>query len=125
MYIAIFNFTSFITLIFFVMIRRPPRSTRTDTLFPYTTLFRSLRHPGPILALVSIAQERTLARSRPLTQRLIPGLFISDAEQLLLPPIIEIQIHSGAVNIGAIGIRRSKYIGADRMVQQIGRASCR
>src|SRR3546814_5252473 len=27
------------------MIRRPPRSTRTDTLFPYTTLFRS--HPAP------------------------------------------------------------------------------
>src|SRR3546814_15412078 len=31
--------------IFFLMIRRPPRSTRTDTLFPYTTLFRS---PGPL-----------------------------------------------------------------------------
>src|SRR3546814_16613884 len=30
---------------FFLMIRRPPRSTRTDTLFPYTTLFRSPR-PG-------------------------------------------------------------------------------
>src|SRR3546814_6194972 len=31
---------------FFLMIRRPPRSTRTDTLFPYTTLFRSplLKH---------------------------------------------------------------------------------
>src|SRR3546814_4262425 len=29
-------------LLFFLMIRRPPRSTRTDTLFPYTTLFRSL-----------------------------------------------------------------------------------
>src|SRR3546814_11696678 len=28
------------------MIRRPPRSTRTDTLFPYTTLFRSPRRPG-------------------------------------------------------------------------------
>src|SRR3546814_18322910 len=27
---------------FFLMIRRPPRSTRTDTLFPYTTLFRSI-----------------------------------------------------------------------------------
>src|SRR3546814_6854039 len=27
------------------MIRRPPRSTRTDTLFPYTTLFRSLLTP--------------------------------------------------------------------------------
>src|SRR3546814_13548230 len=28
-------------LLVFLMIRRPPRSTRTDTLFPYTTLFRS------------------------------------------------------------------------------------
>src|SRR3546814_8673580 len=28
------------------MIRRPPRSTRTDTLFPYTTLFRSLENVG-------------------------------------------------------------------------------
>src|SRR3546814_18149201 len=35
MYCAYFRF-------FFLMIRRPPRSTRTDTLFPYTTLFRSL-----------------------------------------------------------------------------------
>src|SRR3546814_5750999 len=31
---------------FFLLIRRPPRSTRTDTLFPYTTLFRSLRRRG-------------------------------------------------------------------------------
>src|SRR3546814_10770796 len=30
-------------LVFFLMSRRPPRSTRTDTLFPYTTLFRSAR----------------------------------------------------------------------------------
>src|SRR3546814_18355374 len=28
-------------MFFFLMIRRPPRSTRTDTLFPYTTLFRA------------------------------------------------------------------------------------
>src|SRR3546814_13774065 len=34
-------------MFFFLMIRRPPRSTRTDTLFPYTTLFRSLwRRPS-------------------------------------------------------------------------------
>src|SRR3546814_12694383 len=33
----------------FLMIRRPPRSTRTDTLFPYTTLFRS----GPVRTLES------------------------------------------------------------------------
>src|SRR3546814_16055501 len=30
-----------VVFFFFLMIRRPPRSTRTDTLFPYTTLFRS------------------------------------------------------------------------------------
>src|SRR3546814_14724386 len=30
------------------MIRRPPRSTRTDTLFPYTTLFRSRPTPGRV-----------------------------------------------------------------------------
>src|SRR3546814_4992543 len=34
---------------FFLMIRRPPRSTRTDTLFPYTTLFRSCS-PGSAYA---------------------------------------------------------------------------
>src|SRR3546814_6799492 len=32
-------------VVFFLMIRRPPRSTRTDTLVPYTTLFRSARSP--------------------------------------------------------------------------------
>src|SRR3546814_15757068 len=43
------------SVFFFLMIRRPPRSTRTDTLFPYTTLFRSilaaLRRPGILLLL--------------------------------------------------------------------------
>src|SRR3546814_6587236 len=40
--------------VFFLMIRRPPRSTRTDTLFPYTTLFRS-----PVsLNFDNVAQQR-------------------------------------------------------------------
>src|SRR3546814_6391200 len=39
--------TCFIVVIFFLMIRRPPRSTRTDTLFPYTTLFRSHAPDNP------------------------------------------------------------------------------
>src|SRR3546814_16143046 len=37
------------------MIQRPPRSTRSDTLFPYTTLFRSLQRPRPPRASVSSA----------------------------------------------------------------------
>src|SRR3546814_923563 len=35
------SLVDFVYIIFFLMKRRPPRSTRTDTLFPYTTLFRS------------------------------------------------------------------------------------
>src|SRR3546814_13822828 len=42
----------FIFVFFFLMIRRPPRSTRTDTLFPYTTLFRSHRDLIPANLLV-------------------------------------------------------------------------
>src|SRR3546814_15648509 len=34
------------SLFFFLMVRPPPRSTRTDTLFPYTTLFRSALDDG-------------------------------------------------------------------------------
>src|SRR3546814_1944653 len=38
------------------MIRRPPRSTRTDTLFPYTTLFRSL-HPSKLSVFHRVAED--------------------------------------------------------------------
>src|SRR3546814_8529160 len=45
-------------IFFFLMIRRPPRSTRTDTLFPYTTLFRSfLQHLGKVHAVALAARE--------------------------------------------------------------------
>src|SRR3546814_19728346 len=45
---ALFDSTFMLISVFLLMIRRPPRSTRTDTLFPYTTLFRSggWRAPG-------------------------------------------------------------------------------
>src|SRR3546814_10004252 len=39
------------------MIRRPPRSTRTDTLFPYTTLFRSANSIASLIELESAAPE--------------------------------------------------------------------
>src|SRR3546814_5524187 len=41
------------------MIRRPPRSTRTDTLFPYTTLFRSVRrHRQQVGAILAACQRQ-------------------------------------------------------------------
>src|SRR3546814_4970454 len=39
---------------FFLMIRRPPRSTRTDTLFPYTTLFRSVDFAALMAAVAGV-----------------------------------------------------------------------
>src|SRR3546814_16617079 len=42
---------AYVNIVFFLMIRRPPRSTRTDTLFPYTTLFRSLARERHLRAL--------------------------------------------------------------------------
>src|SRR3546814_6700177 len=55
------------------MIRRPPRSTRTDTLFPYTTLFRSSRSGAPKLSAYipsirsvssSVSASNSLSRAR-------------------------------------------------------------
>src|SRR3546814_8075502 len=46
------------------MIRRPPRSTRTDTLFPYTTLFRSRRAEVGNIAAAAIRAELDDQRSR-------------------------------------------------------------
>src|SRR3546814_1065775 len=47
---------------FFLRLRRPPRSTRHDTLFPYTTLFRSFTKAGPELKVqaIRIAFHETL-----------------------------------------------------------------
>src|SRR3546814_7707813 len=60
---------------FFLMIRRPPRSTRTDSLFPYTTLFRSL---GVLLVVrAAIVLER---RQRRVEQRVLrAATFIVDS----------------------------------------------
>src|SRR3546814_18187941 len=46
-YLPVDDYDCFSCCFFFLMIRRPPRSTRTDTLFPYTTLFRSVVAPVP------------------------------------------------------------------------------
>src|SRR3546814_15128075 len=47
-------------LVFFLRRRRPPRSTRTDTLFPYTTLFRSAETGGPARIVVADEALQTL-----------------------------------------------------------------
>src|SRR3546814_10556562 len=49
---------------FFLMIRRPPRSTRTDTLFPYTTLFRS-RSRADLMCFTSFSRTAMRASMPP------------------------------------------------------------
>src|SRR3546814_20730044 len=58
---------------FLLMIRRPPRSTRTDTLFPYTTLFRSHFLP-PVGQHEGKAAIYVAARREPLVEADIIGL---------------------------------------------------
>src|SRR3546814_5534156 len=64
------------------MIRRPPRSTRTDTLFPYTTLFRSLR-PSPAFAGEGArALLAVLVRRRRVRHRVAIGVDDADLTQV-------------------------------------------
>src|SRR3546814_6780745 len=49
-YVIFIQYLFYFSFFFFLMLRRPPRSTRTDTLLPYTTLFRSSYRPGTLAA---------------------------------------------------------------------------
>src|SRR3546814_20074410 len=79
-------------MVFFLMIRRPPRSTRTDTLFPYTTLFRAapfdrldamdhfnVEHAG--IPPLQSAHLHPRAFLHGLQVRTIGGLFVGDDGQ--------------------------------------------
>src|SRR5881392_4340828 len=63
------------TIFFFLMIRRPPISTQRTTLFPYTTLFRSLTDATPQMA---VAREETFGPVAPLFR------FKTEAEAITL-----------------------------------------
>src|SRR3546814_11914762 len=103
----------FFVFVFFLMIRRPPRSTRTDTLLPYTTLFRSL----PILT--PSGQQITLGT--------VAELKISDG-----PPMLKTE--NGRLSTWVYVDVRGRDLASvvddlraavAKDVKQIGRASCR
>src|SRR3546814_5422810 len=56
--------TFILNFFFFLMIRRPPRSTRTDTLFPYTTLFRSYLDVRKCLHVLVFGDDDTIHGGR-------------------------------------------------------------
>src|SRR3546814_14132010 len=55
------------------MIRRPPRSTRTDTLFPYTTLFRSHADEGVRADAAELVDAGEAAHDHPVADLHVPG----------------------------------------------------
>src|SRR3546814_19353262 len=109
------------------MIRRPPRSTRTDTLFPYTTLFRS----GDCLRIV----EQIRIRDR---RHHLRGGGLADHEQYVWY-VVEIEIEGGGGRPCLLGdgdgsqIQRRTCLQQTECgihqplsrFQQMGRATCR
>src|SRR3546814_19761361 len=85
------------SVFFVLMIRRPPRSTRTDTLFPYTTLFRSADYAAMGADFMTIADLDDPAAPSPacpydraeLARRQVAaGQTLEDME-LILAPMVE------------------------------------
>src|SRR3546814_18114927 len=122
----VFEFDHF----FFVMIRRPPRSTRPDTLFPYTPLFRSRPHYPVELVLAVAVPERERRKVAGGERRLLPrdrvqrdiGLgnnflaVLAGNARVILDPL------------GLTPLPRPSRCGPDDLVlrpQQIGSATCR
>src|SRR3546814_6825088 len=84
------------------MIRRPPRSTRTDTLFPYTTLFRSRQPPEALVAGCRVEVDRAHAllqhRRRARQPARLHGAFVE------LVPVHRV----AAGRLGVLGVARSE-----------------
>src|SRR3546814_3178306 len=125
--------TSFSCYVFFLMIRRPPRSTRTDTLFPYTTLFRSvdrarrlqvdvaelLRIGVPEIIDVDERAERVLAhrpRRQPGVEQIFLAIFIDEVAIM----IDEGEVLAREVAIGAEKARLEMLAPGDAEFQRIG-----
>src|SRR3546814_12490763 len=108
-------------VVFFLMIRRPPRSTRPDTLFPDTTLFRSF----------VVAQGQALARPIDHDDGAVAGFHpVESGKQAAAPPLLAValpeRLRAGAVDDGpaAPGEARVEVLPLADQIEcaEIGRA---
>src|SRR3546814_8358225 len=123
----LYHYYTVFVCFFFLMIRRPPRSTRTDTLFPYTTLFRSAGAAASFPPAAS-AWRRTRGWTRPPggSIGILPGLGqlhrrADEADQRVglgkvAPQLVRVGRH--VLRQQAEGIARREH----GLEQQIGRA---
>src|SRR3546814_18820779 len=95
------------------MIRRPPRSTRTDTLFPYTTLFRSRRtqhtHTHTMLTLRRWSQLAALEGQQVVAKKAETG-------EIALPKAMEEALHK------TISALPDQLVADTKLTSEIGRA---
>src|SRR3546814_20819569 len=124
------------------MIRRPPRSTRTDTLFPYTTLFRSAVHESFNTFVAEAVEVSVDKEGSWRTERVVAAV---DCGQPINPSIIEAQVQCGigfglsAVLYGAITLKdgdvepsnlgssqvlRIQHMPPGGVLTELGRAAC-
>src|SRR3546814_3713064 len=115
------SFLYIILLFFFLMIRRPPRSTRTDTLFPYTTLFRS-RDAGRGGARVDLGGERVRAGPAVALPMKPYPLRVADRGRLALAPE---SAHLGPIVQMGVGDDRARGLDELPMPEHIGQRSRR
>src|SRR3546814_12719952 len=96
------------------MIRRPPRSTRTDTLFPYTTLFRSVRTVDARRIIDEVCVDAPAARGIFDSARLGDAKVrpFADHPRAKVAAVDAMQV-IGAVAHLAVGFRCPLHIGAD------------
>src|SRR3546814_14859848 len=116
------------------MMRRPPRSTPTDTLFPYTTLFRSVLSR---LAIAVIGVHRRLDGLAGKGRGVLVGIAVDDIERALHIDHVARRKAVGLegtphrlheAQLVAIGVRHGRVIGkagAYRFLPETGRASGR
>src|SRR3546814_11428524 len=112
-------------LVYVLMIRRPPMSTRTDTLFPDTTLFRSFDGAQHTADGDFVVDRRRLPLDRiPNPESQIPRP--AHAAHHVLDHFHQAQLHAvvGVVDaLDAVGFQLPDLFGRDGA--EIGRASCR
>src|SRR3546814_7547032 len=111
-------------LFFFLMIRRPPRTTRTDTLFPYTTLFRSPRYLPPRLheavrdVALAPAVPGAVDGDREAVVAVVDGACHHVVEPGIVAALVQAEhLHAAAIPAGDLGDRLQRE-GADRRQEQ-------
>src|SRR3546814_11923473 len=113
----------------FLLIRRPPRSTRTDTLFPYTTLFRSLRWVAGLYYFRATTDQLTENIIRPPDGTFVnvlnnqlgfgPGPHVTPNSQDVLT------INYAAFGQATLAVTDQPNLTAGIRYTKIGKASCR